>query len=423
MMRSGLGLGALALAFVACSVQTTTTPTAKPPDDAGAADADDTADAGDEAAVDAADPVDPNYPSAHTPMPLVDFNGGKVLVAPKIVTITFGADPLRDRLEQFGDTITSTPWWDAVRDGYCSPETSTTSCVGPGSSGGHVNIAAPPSTALTDSANGGASSVQDFLLAKVKDATLPAPTADTLYAVFLPSGVTVTLDGATSCQEFGGYHNTLLVSSASGDLPVAYAMIPRCDATEKMATFSASHEFIEAATDPNVGVGGVAYYMKDQLWAFAGGEVGDVCVDFTGAGQDLYVESGFSVQRTWSNKSAKAGHDPCVPIPKGSVYFNAAPAKGQEQISLAVGKSATIDVTAFSDAPMDDWSLSAIDFASFQTGKANLSFAFDKTKAHNGSKVKLTVTLTSNPGQAAPYAIVSRSGKATHYWPAVVLPR
>jgi hypothetical protein len=345
-----------------------------------------------------------------------------VLLAPQVVTITFGADPLRPRLEQFGDTITQTAWWDAVREGYCSPETSTTTCVGRGTGGGHVNIAASPTTQFTDSANSGPSSLQDFLLARIKDGTLPAPTLNTIYAVYLPSGVSVTLDSATSCQEFGGYHNTLTATTANGgDMPVAYAIIPRCDATEKTATFSASHELIEAATDPNVGLNAIAYYMQDQLWAFAGGEVGDVCVDFTGGGEDSYVESGFSVQRTWSNKSAKAGHDPCVPIPAGEIYFNAAPAKGQEQAALSVGASTTVDITAFSDAPMADWDVTAVDFNEFQTGTANLKFSFDKTKVHNGSTVKMTVTLTSNPGQFAAYAIVSRSGKTTHLWPAAVL--
>jgi hypothetical protein len=419
-----MGLALALAAAAACSVQTTTTPGAKPPDEAGAPDDDagDTSDAGAADVVDSSDPVDPNYPTAHAPMPLVDFNGGAVIVAPSIVTITFGADPLRDRLEQFGDTITATPWWDAVREGYCSPESSTTTCVGRGSGGGHVNIATAPASPLTDSANGGASSVQDFLLARIKDGTLPEPTTNTIYAVYLPSGTSVTLDGATSCQQFGGYHNTLTATTTSGgDIPVAYAMIPRCDATEKMATIAASHEFIEAATDPNVGTGAVAYYMKDQVWAFAGGEVGDVCVDFTGAGQDTYVESGFTVQRTWSNKSAKASHDPCVPIPTDEVYFNAAPDKGQEQTGIKVGGSATVDITAYSDGPMADWDISAVDFNEFQTGKASLKFAFDKTTVHNGSKVKLTVTLTTNPGQFAAYAIVSRSGKSVHIWPAVVL--
>jgi hypothetical protein len=238
--------------------------------------------------------------------------------------------------------------------------------------------------------------------------------------VYLPSDVAVTLDGATSCQKFGGYHNTLTVTTDGGTSNVAYAIVPRCDATEKTATFAASHELIEAATDPDVGAGSIGYYMNDQVWAFAGGEVGDLCVDFTGGKQDQYTESGFFVQRTWSNKSAKASHDPCVPIPNGEIYFNAAPAL--EQTTVAVGASATIDVTAFSDAPMPaDWDITAVDFNAFQTGSAYLTFAFDKTKVHNGSKGKMTLTLASNPGQFALYAIVSRSGTSTHLWPAVVL--
>jgi hypothetical protein len=370
--------------------------------------------------VDANDPVDPTYPTAHTPMPLVDYNGGGIIAAPKVVTITFGSDPLRSRLEQFGDTITTTTWWDTVRAGYCAPESST-NCIGKGSSGGHVNITTEPAASYTDSANGGESTIQDFLKAKVADGTFPAPTIDTLYVVYFPSSTQISLDGASSCNEFGGYHNSVTLSPPGGgsDIAVPYAIVPRCDSAESTTTISASHEIIEAATDPDVGA--TAYYMQDQLWAFAGGEVGDLCVDFTGS-NDTYQESGFTVQRSWSNASAKAGHDPCVPVPKGTVYFNAAPKQGQEQLSLGVGASAVIEITAFSDAPMGDWDISALDFDQLQTGQSHLSFSFDKAKVHNGSKVQLTVKLASRPSQGyAPFAIVSKSGKTTHYWPAVVI--
>jgi hypothetical protein len=114
-----------------------------------------------------------------------------------------------------------------------------------------------------------------------------------------------------------------------------------------------------------------------------------------------------------------------VPAPAGQTYFNAAPEETSTKrpVALAIGESATIDITAFSDGPMNDWDLSAVDFGLFETGRAHLKFAFDKTKVHNGSKVKLTVTLDRDPGaqRAAAFAIVSKSGKVTHFWPAVVL--
>ncbi len=414
-----------ALAVFACSQETIVVQAAKPAD-AGGVDPDaGTETEAPDAEIDAADPLDETYPTAHTPIPLVDFHGGAILRNPKIVTVTFGADPRRARLEQFGDTITATPWWDAVRDGYCAPVGST-NCVGRGSGGGHVNMTTPPSSEYTDSSAGQGSSLQEFLVEHIRNGTLPAPTPDTLYAIYLPAGVTVVLDGTASCQGFGGYHNTFSYADGDGgaDMAVPYAIMPRCDSSETTLTIAASHEFIEAATDPYIGTGSLAYYMRNQLWAFAGGEVGDVCVDFTPGGNDTVHESSFTVQRSWSNKAAKASHDPCVPAPAGQPYFNAAPKAGQEEIPLAVGESAVVEITAFSDGPMADWQISAIDFDQFQTGTSHLSFKFDKTTVHNGSKVQLTVKLVSAPSASqggSIYAIVSQSGKITHLWPAAVI--
>ena len=77
--------------------------------------------------------------------------------------------------------------------------------------------------------------------------------------------------------------------------------------------------------------------MQNQLWAFLGGEVGDLCVSYRG--DDSYTESGYVVQRSWSNKAAAASHNPCVPAPDPSSqpYFNVAPGSNQDQIQLKVG--------------------------------------------------------------------------------------
>ncbi len=404
--------------IAACGGSTSDNP---PAPDAGTTD-DASVDAVDDT-FDAGDPIDPNYPADHTAIPLVDYNGGRVLSAVKVVTVTFTNDDTQmvSDLQKFGDTITSTPWWTAVSAEYCA-QPNNKPCIGPGTAGGHVEVSDTPSATYTDSSQGGASTIQDFIKAKVADSTFPAPTDQTLYAIYFPTNVTIDLDGAQSCGNggFGAYHNTLMLPDADGgSIPVAYAIIPRCG-SEKTTTVSASHEFIEAATDPDVGLNSLGYYMGNQLWAFAGGEVGDLCVDFTG-GNDTYVESTFTVQRSWSNASAKASHDPCVPIPQGEVYFNSAPRK-ETIILKKVGDKAVVDIDAFSDGPTSNWSLSAVDFAQFQGGSADVSFAFDKTSVNNGSHAQLTVTLTKVPAQGQDlFGIVSKSGQTTRFWPVLVI--
>jgi len=268
------------------------------------------------------------------------------------------------------------------------------------------------------------STIQDFIKAKVADATFPAPTDQTIYAIYFPANVSIDLDGSQSCggggtSGFGAYHNTVeLPDGKGGKVRTPYAIVPRCGA-ETTTTTAASHEFMETATDPDIGLGDVTYYMQNQLWAFAGGEIGDLCVDFTG-GNDTVIESSFTVQRSWSNKAAKASHNPCVPVPNGEVYFNAA-ARVQKVVLKAKGDVTTLDIDAFSDAPLADWDLSGVDFAQFQGGTASVSFAFDKTKVHNGSHVVLTLTaLKAIPTQPGGLAIVSHSGQQTHYWPVLL---
>lgn len=383
---------------------------------------DDAGDAGTDAAV--------SYPASHTAMPLVDYNGGRILQNPKIVTITFAGDDttLVPRLQQFGDVITTTPWWTAVSAEYCQ-QPNDSPCIGQGSSGGHVVVGNPPLTDYTDSSTGGPSTIQDFIKQHVVGggdggaaADFPTPDSNTLYVLYFPANVTVTLDGSASCSSFGAYHNTMtLPDKDANPIAVPYAIIPRCDTKESVTTVSASHEIIEAATDPDIGENHLSYYMLNQLWAVAGGEVGNLCEGFGSSGTTT-VESTFVVQRSWSNKSAAAGNDPCVPIPASEVYFNAAPRQAKVVLAKA-GASAVLDIDAFSSGPTAPWALSAFDFAAFQSGNSILSFSFDKTSVQNGDHVRLTITATAPVVGSDEFSIQSKDGNgARHSWPVLVTP-
>jgi hypothetical protein len=351
--------------------------------------------------------VSPDYPAPHAPLPQVDFNGGGVMAAVKVVTVTFDGDSLRQTLESFGDTIAESSWWTAVSAGYCSPSGST-NCIGKGSTSVHVHLSAQPAASYDDSSQGGSSGMTQFLAAHVADGSLPAPDANTLYVLYFPDTTTITLDGTQSCAVggFSGYHKSAAVTPPGGSqVSAVYAVVPRCTlegkTLDEAVTFSASHEIIEAATDPFVTDNAVGYYLMDPAWNLLGGEVADLCLDLAGEGLDTTTENGFTVQRSWSNESARASHNPCVPIPQGEVYFNLAPElapSGQSSayVQLAVGESATFDAMAFSDGPIDNWTLKGIDFAALSGGTASLSFAFDTTVANNGTKVKVTVTLNKD---------------------------
>ncbi len=188
-----------------------------------------------------------------------------------------------------------------------------------------------------------------------------------------------------------------------------------------LTSAAASHELIEAATDPHVGSQStIAYYMTNLAWSIEGGEVGDVCV----GRNDEYQESGFAVQRSWSNTAAKASHDPCVPAPANEAYFNTAYASNS-LASMKVGDTKTIQLTAFSDAPTDDWALRATDYAQQYGGTASLDIQLDKATANNGTKINMTVKVVAAPpknfGGYALFSISSKNATGSHRWPGAIL--
>ena len=98
----------------------------------------------------------------------------------------------------------------------------------------------------------------------------------------------------------------------------------------------------------------------------------------------------YMVQRIWSNKSALAGHDPCVPV-LATPYFNAAPTIGNvslttrqgsievQGVTIPVGSSQDITFNLFSDAPVSpDWEITLIDGAELLQEASSFSFVYGR---------------------------------------------
>jgi len=229
----------------------------------------------------------------------------------------------------------------------------------------------------------------------------PANTANTIYTVFLPSGVTLTMGGGTSCVQFGGYHN----ETQGG---VVYALMPRCASVTfpdlQSVTIATSHELLEASTDPHP-QSAPAYVAVDDEDAVInlapGPELGDMCEAARAAYQPML--GGFMVQRQWSNASAAAGHDPCVPV-LSTPYVEAAAnmpditlnAGGQSfttrGVKVPLNMSADVEVDLYSDAPAPDFQVVAFDAAQkFRKAAPELQVTLDRSTGNNGDKLKLTV--------------------------------
>jgi hypothetical protein len=145
--------------------------------------------------------------------------------------------------------------------------------------------------------------VQSRISALITAGRLPAPNANTYYPVHFPSGMTITApDGSRSCVQFCAYHGTFVRNGVN----VNYGIVPDigqsgCNGGCGGSTVTnntdsvASHELVEATTDPAVGLATVFgpplgwYDQPDNQ------EIGDLCNAQQGS------TAGFVVQKEWSN--------------------------------------------------------------------------------------------------------------------------
>src|SRR5262249_31327736 len=146
--------------------------------------------------------------------------------------------------------------------------------------------------------------IQDELDRLLREKVLPANDPDSLYVVHFPPGVTVTQGGARSCVDFCAYHGSF---RRNGTI-VPYVVIPDMGggcagswgAGDDMAatTWVASHEIVQAVTDPAVGFAGKDLAAPLAWYDAQIGELSDACAGT--ANLDTFV-----VQTQWSAKDGK----------------------------------------------------------------------------------------------------------------------
>jgi hypothetical protein len=379
------------------------------PSDAGGDGASDPSDAASDASTDSAsDSGVVSFP----PMQAIDA-GGRVLRHPHVVPITFDGDGNRDDLEDFAASFGCTSYWRAIGEEYGVHEAT---------GGAPIHVAEAPPAKTTDKG------IETWLRGKLVGKTegWEQPTPETIYAVYYSSDTVVKLGTLESCNGFGGFHKSFTMPDGSD---VSYAVMMDCSGSIDDLTSVSSHELIEASTDP-VPYGAPAYSGADDdhaaYWFRTGGEVSDLCETQDRGGQYSPSDYPFVVQRSWSNRAALAGHDPCVPA-AGDVYFNVVPelsdsvsmitssgAVDTKGVKMAVGESKTIYLDLFSDGAIAPWKLAVKD-ASYEA--PHLSFSLDKSTAGSGERVALTITKKSESDAigAEPFMIVSSSGGRRTY--------
>jgi len=381
-------------------------------------------------------PVDHGAPSDKYPAFTPDIaqlvnNGGQVLSKPVITTVTWSNETNADTFEKFGDQLGGSDYWKSVTSEYG---------VGAATSGAEHHVRIPTA---------GPASISDADLSSLVQTSLsdvasgwPAPTADSVYILYLPKGTALMLQGQDACKQgVGGYHESVTVNGKE----VAYAIVPQCNnAKVDVTTLSASHELAEAATDPYPNktpawVGFDDDHLSWELFNQFQSENGDACEFYrtstlTGGTSDFP----FTVQRQWSNASAKGGHDPCVPAPAGP-YYNVTPLGtetitadfsalgGPKKVSskgfvVAIGETRTIPLGFYSDAPTAAWSIKAIEGGvSGPPSTPRVELSLDTTSGQNGQKAYLTVkVLQQGKTKTELVTIVSTANNVPHYMPILI---
>ena len=369
------------------------------------------------------------YPAFPVDTGTIISNGGSVLATPKIVTVTWSTDTNAATWNAFGDAIGASTFWHAVNSEYG---------VGPATSGSHVSLTAALASSMTDM------ELDTFVSTNVSNGTFPAYTPDTIYTLFVPSTTSLSLQGADACKQgVLGYHTTAMTGG------YVYAVVLECaNEPVDMIEAGATHELNEAATDPQgggyVGVDSV-HQLAYSFFLAPSWELGDACELFKYAFYDDAEPSFmYGAQRQWSNRSATAGHNPCVPAPIEPFYNLTGFPSEQTTVNVnlssldkragtltgngykgTLNQPLTFHLGAFSDAPTSGtWSVTAQinpqylfrDMNGNPVDNGTATVTMDKTSVINGDKITVTVTPTSWGGLGNVFIVFKNdlSGATAH---------
>jgi MYXO-CTERM domain-containing protein len=354
----------------------------------------------------------------------LDYWGGPVVSGVKVAMVLWGSGTYQAFVEQsaspslatFYAGVVDSPYldWLAEYDTDVVPSgggTGTQQAIGRGSYLGQLAISPSPAN---DGTTVDDSSIQAELDAQIAAGNLPAPAVDaagfpvTVYMVHFPRGKTVTLGGSTSCVEFCAYHSTLARTGPE----VYYAVLPDmssgtgCDTgcgsfagAFDNQTLVASHELVEAVTDPAVGLA-VVFGPPLSWYDQANGEIADICNGLPGTvvGGDGVT---YGVQQLWSNAAGA-----CVTTRADDFSIAVSPSSR----TVLQGSTATFSVsTAVVSGNPPPVTLSATGLPPDVTP----SFSPASVTAGQGSTLTLTASAAAAL-QTTTFSVVGTAGAASH---------
>jgi hypothetical protein len=207
------------------------------------------------------------------------YYGGSVLEKAKVVSVIWGPNVKAatvDGIPGFSAALVDSTYVDQMSPQFdtflnaVDGRPGTNQHIGRGTYFGQVQIT-PKNSALNITND----DVVKELKYQIKSGVLPKQNLNTVYMIYFPLNVTITLDGLTSCVDYGAYH------FASNDTKmkknnIFYSVEPDCNYSFNSITYIAAHEFVEAVTD-NIPTPG-SFPAFPQAWNTSNGyEIADLC--------------------------------------------------------------------------------------------------------------------------------------------------
>lgn len=240
------------------------------------------------------------------------YYGGPVIANAKVYAVFWGdkvSAETKSKIGPFFENMLDSTYMDWLKE-YDTDRTAvdgrrgTGQHIGRGSFGGSITIQpANSSRSLSDA------DVQHELDAQIAAGRLPPNDGNSLYMVYFPSGVSISIEGQRSCSSFCAYHEGF--KSPRDGSPVYYGIMPvcgwGCGGGFDGLTEVSSHECIEAVTDPFPTPGDQPAYP--QAWNDAGGqEIADLCQSDSGTITGHGISS--SVSGEWDNSIGGCNRGP-----------------------------------------------------------------------------------------------------------------
>jgi hypothetical protein len=343
-------------------------------------------------------------------LPRVEYQGGPFLREPRVVAVTFRGDDTRvvSALAAFAGLVTRSAWWQGATKGYCAVGVG---CVGRGREARSVVVDLAWPEAVGDS------DVSARLEEAIAAGQVGEIDAETVLLAFLPAGVAVEDGfGRRYCDGGPRAFHRMLRGAAPG---VASAVLPRCGGLREL-TATASHEVLEAATNPDPARRGFALTPRAAHigFTYAGVEPVDPCGVLTRDGHRIEAD-GFVWQRAWSNDAAESGRDPCG----GPAPFVALVPR-TPTVRLRPGERRTVALDASSDRPTGTWRVRARAVTSGDEGGPCVRASLDRSRVASGDTVVLTLGgLRAPADEVCLVGLESMRAGITRLWPLAVVMR